>query len=594
MKKIRFLLLSLLFLFLLTIPQVASAQDLRFEVPAAEVEVYLEADGTATFWYYTEFQNSTSGAPIDFIDVGMPSADYSLSNIDATVDGVTINTIETSPYVSNGFALGLDDDAIQPGQSGIVETWIYGVESILTPFDEGDRENYVDFQFSPNYVDSQFDRSTNTEYRVTIILPPGVGDEDGVYFLPQNWPGTDEPSEIGRTATDDRVYYSWFTENADFHTQYNFGAAFPKDIVPEDAIVTKPTEISPPGGPTGGTSFISTILNIIGGNICCAGFGLVFILIFGFSIYQGTVGAQKRKLEYLPPKMKIEGNGIKRGLTAVEAAILMEQPMDKVMTMILFGTLKKEAALVVKEEPLTLEVTEPLPEGLHPYEVAFLEAFKMPDKERRAALQKMMVDLVNSVSNKIKGFSRKETVAYYEDIMQRAWKMVEEANTPEVKSEYYNQTMEWTMLDDNYEDRTRRTFTGGPVYVPMWWPRYSPTYRRSIGGGTGQPIPVSAKPTGIGGGTSAGGKVSLPNIPGSDFAASVINGSAGLASGVIGNLTTFTNGITNRTNPVPVTRSSSIGGGKSGGGGFRGGGGSSCACACACAGCACACAGGGR
>lgn len=590
MKKIRVFLISLLLLLFLTIPQVASAQNLRFEVPAAEVEVYLEADGTATFWYYTEFQNSTSGAPIDFIDVGMPSAAYSLNNIDAAIDGVTITTIETSPYVSNGFALGLGDNAIQPGQSGTVEAWVYAVESILTPFDEGDRENYVDFQFSPNYFDSDFDRSTNTEYRVTIILPPGVGNEEGLYYIPVNWPGTDEPSEIGRTAEDDRVFYSWFTDNADMHTPYNFGVAFPQEYVPDDVIVTKPTEFPPSGGPDGGRSFISTILNFIGGNICCGGFGLVFILIFGFSIYQGTVGAKKRKLEYLPPKIKIEGNGIKRGLTAVEAAILMEQPMDKIMTMILFGTLKKEAALVVKEDPLTLEVTEPLPEGLHPYEIAFLEAFKLPSKERRAALQKMMVDLVKSVSNKIKGFSRKETLAYYKDIMQRAWTMVEEANTPEVKSEYYSQTMEWTMLDDNYEDRTRRSFTGGPVFVPMWWPRYSPSYRRSIGGSTGQPISVSAKPTSVGG----GGKVSLPNIPGSDFAANVINGTTGLAAGVIGSLTSFTDGITNKTNPVPVTRSGSIGGGKSGGGGFRGGGGSSCACACACAGCACACAGGGR
>ena len=590
MKKIRFFLISLLLFLFLTIPQVASAQNLRFEVPAAEVEVYLEADGTATFWYYTEFQNSTSGAPIDFIDVGMPSTDYSLSNIDAAIDGVTITTIETSPYVSNGFALGLDDNAIQPGQSGTVEAWIYAVQNILTPFDEGDRENYVDFQFSPNYFDSDFDRSTNTEYRVTIILPPGVGNEEGLYYIPANWPGTDEPSEIGRTAEEDRVYYSWFTDNADMHTQYNFGVAFPQEYVPDDVIVTKPTEFPTPGS-SGGTSFISSILNIIGGNICCAGFGVVFVLIFGFSIYQGTVGAKKRKLEYLPPKMKIEGNGIKRGLTAVEAAILMEQPMDKVMTMILFGTLKKEAALVVKEDPLTLEVTDPLPEGLHPYEVAFLEAFKLPDKERRTALQKMMVDLVNSVSNKIKGFSRKETVAYYKDIMQRAWTMVEEANTPEVKSEYYNQTMEWTMLDDNYEDRTRRTFTSGPVFVPMWWPRYSPTYRRSIGGSTSQPIPVSAKPTGVGAG---GGKVSLPNIPGSNFAANVINGATGMAAGVIGNVTSFTDGITNKTNPIPVSRTRSLGGGRSGGGGFRGGGGSSCACACACAGCACACAGGGR
>lgn len=292
-------------------------------------------------------------------------------------------------------------------------------------------------------------------------------------------------------------------------------------------------------------------------------------------------------MEYLPPKMKIEGNGIKRGLTAVEAAILMEQPMDKILTMILFGTLKKEAATVTQEDPLELVLVDPLPVGLHQYETDFLESFKLKDSKRKAAIQKMLVDLITSVQKKMKGFSHKETVAYYEDIMRRAWKMVEESETPEVKSERYNQTMEWTMLDKDYQDRTQRTFTSGPVFVPMWWPRYSPSYRRSIGGTVSNPIPAASTSTTST--PSTGGRISLPNIPGSNFAASVINGTTAMAAGVVGNLTSFTNSVTTRTNPIPVTRSS-------GSGGFRGGGGggSSCACACACAGCACACAGGGR
>lgn len=198
-------------------------------------------------------------------------------------------------------------------------------------------------------------------------------------------------------------------------------------------------------------------------------------------------------------------------------------------------------------------------------------------------MQKMMTDLINSVSKKMKGFSHKESVIYYEDIMRRAWKMVEESDTPEVKSERYNQTMEWTMLDKDYQERTQRTFTSGPVFVPIWWPRYSPSYRRGIGGTVSNPVPATLPSAG-------GGKVSLPNIPGSNFAANVINGVTGMSAGVIGNLTNFTSGITNRTNPIPVTSTSGSGGFRGGGGG----GGVSCACACACAGCACACAGGGR
>ena len=55
-----------------------------------------------------------------------------------------------------------------------------------------------------------------------------------------------------------------------------------------------------------------------------------------------AVGSQRRKLQYLPPRIAIEGHGIKRGLTAVEAAILLGEPLDKVMTMILFGSDQEE------------------------------------------------------------------------------------------------------------------------------------------------------------------------------------------------------------------------------------------------------------
>ena len=54
----------------------------------------------------------------------------------------------------------------------------------------------------------------------------------------------------------------------------------------------------------------------------------------------------------------------------------MEQPLDKVMTMILFGVVKKNAATVVTKDPLKLQVTDPLPADLHDYETDFLAAFQ--------------------------------------------------------------------------------------------------------------------------------------------------------------------------------------------------------------------------
>jgi hypothetical protein len=284
-------------------------------------------------------------------------------------------------------------------------------------------------------------------------------------------------------------------------------------------------------------------------------------------------------LEYLPPKIAIEGHGIKRGLTAVEAAILMEQPMDKILTMVLFGVVKKGAGVVTSRDPLEVKVTDPIPEGLQPYEMEFLQAFKEETpRMRQKAMQEVMVSLVKTLSEKMKGFSRKESIAYYKDINERAWQQVTEAGTPEIKSAKYDEVMEWTMLDKDYEGRTRDTFSSGPVYVPMWWGHFDPTYHAPVSSGGSVPS--------FGGGGSGKTTITLPTLPGADFAASMVSGVQSTAGNLVGDLTNFTSGITNKTNPVPPPTRSSSGGG--------GGGGHSCACACACAGCACACAGGGR
>lgn len=225
-----------------------------------------------------------------------------------------------------------------------------------------------------------------------------------------------------------------------------------------------------------------------------------------------------------------------------------------------------------------IKVLEPAPQNLYPYEKNFLLAMQETKKaKQRTELQEMMLKLIKSVNEKMKGFSYKETVTYYEDIVSRAWTQVESAETPEVAMETYDKYMGWTMLDEEFEDRTKNVFVSPrPIIMPMWWHRYDPVSR-----GSGS-MSSAAKPSS--GGMKIGGQQSMPALPGADFAAGVVLGAQNFAENTIGDLTSFTEKITNKTNPLPKTSSSS--GGRSGG--------SSCACACACAGCACACAGGGR
>lgn len=577
MKKFKVSGILIALLLVLTVAQPVLAQDYYFEVPEAQVNVFLESDGTVTLEYYYLFQNSASGHVIDYVDIGMPgNSDYSLSDVTATVDDQPITDITSSPYV-DGIALGLGANSIQPGGSGVVYMKVTNIRNLYYFASEKETEDYASINFQPNYFGSEY-VSGSTTMTVNIILPPGLTDQEARWINPKGWPGDATPaSEI---YDDGSILYQWSSASASPSGKYTFGATFPARVIPVSVINTQQTV----------TFNANELLGWLIPLLCCGGVIGIFVLVIVLAVRS----AKKRNLQYLPPKIAIEGHGIRRGLTSVEAAILMEQPMDKILTMILFAVTKKEAAQVTSRDPLEIKVEKNLPEDLRDYEKAFLIAFMKPEKaDRRKGLQTMMVDLVKSVGEKMKGFSRKETVTYYEEIIKKAWQQVEEAQTPEVRAEKYSEAADWTMLDKDYDGRTRRTFGSGPVFMPTWWWRTDPTIHstgtaaRTIGGAAARGVSAPS-----GGGKST--TVTLPSLPGSDAAASVIGSVQAFSAGVVGNLASFTGAVTSKTNPVPVATSSTFRGSGRGGGGFSSGGGHSCACACACAGCACACAGGGR
>jgi hypothetical protein len=222
MKKIQIFLLFLISVSLFAFPQAALAQDYRYTISAYEVEAYIEEDGTLSLYYYMEFQIAPNGAAIEFVDIGLPTSSFNRSVVQAELDSIPITKIESSPYVTYGFALNLEDRAIPSGESGVVTAWIPGIGNVLYEYTDDDREGYASFLFSPNWFDPAGDKTDGAEYRMTIILPPGVGDDEGVYYFPERWPGDVEPDDVGRTAADDRVYYSWFSDQADTPSEYFF------------------------------------------------------------------------------------------------------------------------------------------------------------------------------------------------------------------------------------------------------------------------------------------------------------------------------------------------------------------------------------
>jgi hypothetical protein len=526
---------------------VVQAQDYRFNLAENRVHLYINGDGTVQIVYDLTFVNDPSAHPIDVVDVGMPNSTYNLSEIQASINGVPLAGISNSPYVTPGVAVELGSQTIPPGGSGTLR--LEATVRDLIYQDSQDSE-YASLEFAPTWFDSQFVHGP-TRLEVNFHLPPGVTAEEPRYH---------DREFTEAYFEDDRVVYSWVDGNAQGDREYVFGASFPQRVLAEGVVQKAPAFRFDLSG-------------------CCSS-PFVWFLAFGVGwavlAFAGSRAQKRRRMKYMPPALAVEGTGVKRGLTAVEAAILLEAPLDRVVTMILFGLVKKGIVTVESEKPLKLQVADPLPKDvkLWYYERRFLDAVIDDGELGQMALREMVIDLIGDVNKKMTGFSRSESKAYYKDIAARAWKQVEAADTPEVLGKRWGEGLEWTMLEDDWDDRTRRVFHDRPVVLPHWWWFYRPW-----GASTAHARPSAPMPTPSGGGTP----VTLPTLPGADFANTVVTGIENTANTVVSGVESFTNRITQTTNPPPKSSSSS-----SRGGGY------SCACACACAGCACACAGGGR
>ncbi|MBC7249923.1 MAG: hypothetical protein H5T62_06515 [Anaerolineae bacterium] len=528
------------------------AQDLSFSLDRNISHVYINKDGSADIEYELTFTCDRGADPIDIVDVGMPNSSYDLSTAVATINGQPVAKIAKSEYVNPGIEVHLGRYAIQPGERGTVRVRINVAEMV---YPDSEDEEYASVEFWPTAFGKDFVHGT-TYLQVNFHFPLGVTSEETRWHY-QEFTSWD--------VQDDRIVFTWTNEAAEGWKQYKYGVSFPRKYVDT---VYKP--------PAFNTSIFGRLTDALCNSpLCCFfAFGLLWVGVVAL----GSVQSRRRRLKYLPPTLAVEGVGIKRGLTAVEAAILLETPLNKVLTMILFGLLKKGAINVVSDKPLRLKVTAEKPEGLRTYEEQFLAAVKKDGTLSEQRLRRMMIDLIKEVNNKLKGFSRKETVAYYKDIVRRAWEQVQAGETPEVRSKRFDEGLEWLMMDKEYDEKTERTFREGPVFLPTWWWYYHPWRAATASSGGGRGRSSSA-------GTGGGKPVTLPTLPGAAFASTVVSGIEGVADRVVSSVERFTGGVTKVTNPPPVSTRSS---------GRSSSGGCACACACACAGCACACAGGGR
>lgn len=600
-----------------------AAQSLYFSVPALKLQAFVQADGAVKLVYDITFENSASGAPIDAVDVGAPNASFELSQVTANLDGVPAASITSSPYVDPGFAVYVADP-IPAGGSGTLHVEFL-VRNLL--YSDVTQPDYVSFQITPFWFGSEFVAGT-TNLQIAVHALPGITPDE---LLSQDVAFTD------KALFQERAVAIWEDANWSATGAYLVGVSFPKRGITAGVIqqtvldlVVKWLEDNPEthfflglaviavfglaffrfSGGTGLSIFAVAACLLAGFMVIITGSVLAFIPLSLAAVIGVEVSRAGRRKTYLPAIAQVEGGGIKRGLTAPEAALLLELPLSRALGLVIFGLLKKGVLEQVKETPLTVKLAARYQDKggqlsaeqrvvarqaaaqkagvvLHGYEHAFLEAIQAkPDQALEAIdFSKPMKALVTGVAERLKGFDLSDTQDYYRRIVNRAVTEAERVGDVAQRQQVIDRDLEWIMMGPN-QPRVFRT--GGWNYQPMWV--------RPLGfpGGAGGGLAAPAVP-------GAGGKTSFGNVA-AGFAGWAENTMGGLAAAIApGSLQAPApkgGGFIDLSGADKVTgdifealgkASSSSGGGRGGGGGGR-----SCACACAGCACACACAGGGR
>jgi hypothetical protein len=529
----------------------------------------------------------------------MPTKNYEV--LSAAIDGRALSSWKASTAIETGPEIHLDGMAIPPGGSGVFDCRARVTDMVYADRDD---KNRASLRFTPTWFDEKF-VTGDTDLLLIVKFPPGVHPDDVVWHkdLPQF-------SEKGALDPDNVAFVAWKKQYR-FTGPMMFGCSFPRTVMARVESGTLWT-----------TFWFwwdgSKQAQQVGGAIFLALFSLCFLLITrgtGITVLLICIGAciwvmiespllhlclwpvipamgaawyfavHRPTPHYLPAVAQVESGAICRGLTAPEAAVLLELPPQRVLGIVLTALLSKGVIRTVQPKPIedpanevtpgagrpeSLQVelrgTRPEPnlvafQGertvLEPYEVGFLDVLLAPPAEvAQKDFSKPLKNLVSVVAYKLSGFDRDATRAYYRAITARAWAQLGAEADPQKKNDLAARQLSWLSMSDDYERRMEAQ--PGWFFYPRWYygPAHSPsrTWFRDFNQAVAPAASRSAQ------------------------------GIAGPAKGVdLSGVDHFTVGTLNQL------MESADRGGSGGGGGFGG-----CACACAGCACACACAGGGR
>ncbi len=589
-------------LIIISLHSAAVAQEYSFAVPEMELHIRVSSDASVTMQYRILFHCNQGAHPIDIVDVGLPHKDYDIADMIAELNGADLATIRPSEVVTPGVEVPLSSP-IEPGQSGefkftcIVPHMVY---------QDTTRADYASLRITPTWFDGDYLTGT-TNLMVAVYLWDSIQLAE---ILHQGLNFDQKFQLQGRKAV------IWNFRDTRIDKEHMVGLSFPKREMERVVRMTKLGLLwkwwkENPGarvfvgivslvlfgvfffrltGGTGACVFVPLLIGLSIAWILSPVLEAVFLpILVPVWIIAERVG-KGRQREYLPAIASVPGGGIKRGLAVPEVAVILEQPLGRVLTLVIFGLLKKRLVRQTADDPLTVEIPQDYAtEGrgerrqaakqngtvIRGYEQPFLEEIIENQGKPVEGLdfRKAMKDLVNNTAKRMKGFDLQQTREYYQSIMAKAWQEAKAIGDLEMRTGFIDDNLMWLMLDEDYGPGFNAWHRGGYYYHPPWT-------RPATAGVAGVPARAPA----------VGGQTSLRDVAAS-FAGWAENTTGRLAStmdpvsvGLATQGTIDLSGVDKVS--IDMLESMAESSSSSGGGG--------CACACAGCACACACAGGGR
>jgi len=500
-------------------------------------KIWINQDGSIDLLYDISL-TLDSGPDINFVNVGQPQGDFTIGGAFDQYGHVLVTSDESS-----GGDYKVRVNLFSPLEVGQTVRFNLTTNVARMIYEDETNPGYVGMQFIPTW----WQEASVLDLRVSIVVPSGVTTE--MVRTVVDW---------NNTLTDDgRLAVYWERSNLVPDQRYTFGVAFPKEYV--ESYVAAPTFWQKYG-------------------LWFGVLGVLAVAVVGV-VYIG------RKRPYLIPKVSMETLGIRRGLTAVEASYLLDMKPTMIVTEILYSLLQRRAVWVESTEPsLKLKIMEPFQNRsdiaqdgqLRYYEIDALDAIREDGTLDEEKLAHTVVFLRQTVEEKMRGYRRQDTIDYYKSVVTKAWEQVNQAGTPELASNAYDEQLLWLFLDPDYQARTKtafrdRAFEPSPLWLWYWYGYHHyhphPTYRTNV------EVPTQAgKP---------------PTIPGADFANNIASAVEKTSNNFVISVEKFANAI------VPAAAASKASHEPARHGAKCVCACAACACACACVSCACACAGGG-